>query len=300
MDAPVDDRHRPRPDRGPAARDRRFRRRAPRRDPGRRPWSGRRAPSSATTRRTPRCSPPRCSARRRGRSRPIWRAASSRGSATTSTASRSPGPGFLNLYMSESWMRAAVEYVRRRGREFGSGLADAPGIGPRRVRQRQPDRAADRGQRPAPGVRRLARPGPRVRRSPGEPRVLPERRRRADRPVRRLDRGADRRDRRARGRLRGRLRGRARRADRGREPGGGGRSGAPARAGRRADARVDQGDARPRPGSATTPGARSRSSTTPTRSTRRSPTCAIASSSTTATARSGCGPRSSATTRTAS
>ncbi len=36
------------------------------------------------------------------------------------------GPGFLNLHMSESWMRAAVEHVRERGREFGSGLTARP------------------------------------------------------------------------------------------------------------------------------------------------------------------------------
>jgi len=36
------------------------------------------------------------------------------------------GPGFLNLYMSESWMRGAVAYMGARGREFGSGLTTRP------------------------------------------------------------------------------------------------------------------------------------------------------------------------------
>jgi arginyl-tRNA synthetase len=36
------------------------------------------------------------------------------------------GPGFLNLYLSEAWMRAAVEQVRQHGRRFGSGVATRP------------------------------------------------------------------------------------------------------------------------------------------------------------------------------
>ena len=36
------------------------------------------------------------------------------------------GPGFLNLHMSEAWMRASAEYVHRHGRGFGSGVAARP------------------------------------------------------------------------------------------------------------------------------------------------------------------------------
>jgi len=36
------------------------------------------------------------------------------------------GPGFINLHMAESWFRAAAEFVRARGREFGSGIAARP------------------------------------------------------------------------------------------------------------------------------------------------------------------------------
>jgi arginyl-tRNA synthetase len=36
------------------------------------------------------------------------------------------GPGFLNLHMSEAWMRASAEYVQRRGRRFGSSVAPRP------------------------------------------------------------------------------------------------------------------------------------------------------------------------------
>ena len=36
------------------------------------------------------------------------------------------GPGFLNLHMSEAWMRTSAEYVRSQGRGFGSGVAARP------------------------------------------------------------------------------------------------------------------------------------------------------------------------------
>jgi len=36
------------------------------------------------------------------------------------------GPGFVNLHMSERWMRDAVTLVAARGRRFGSGVADPP------------------------------------------------------------------------------------------------------------------------------------------------------------------------------
>ena len=36
------------------------------------------------------------------------------------------GPGFLNLHMSEAWMRDAVNHVAERGRAFGSDVADRP------------------------------------------------------------------------------------------------------------------------------------------------------------------------------
>jgi len=36
------------------------------------------------------------------------------------------GPGFLNLHMSEAWMRGAAGIVAERGRRFGSGVVDDP------------------------------------------------------------------------------------------------------------------------------------------------------------------------------
>ena len=103
------------------------------------------------------------------------------------------GPGFLNLHMSEAWMRTPPPSTSAAAGEASAPASAArPDLGPGRVRQRQPDRPADRRQRAAPRLRRLARPGARVRRPPGRPRVLPERRRRADRAVRRLDRRPDR------------------------------------------------------------------------------------------------------------
>ena len=170
-------------------------------------WSARRGRSSATTRPTPRCSPRRWSAHPRARWRPSCRAASGPPRRHASSGSRSPGPGFLNLHMSEAWFRGAAASIAARGRDFGSGVAERPVARPGRVRQRQPDRAADGRQRPAPGLRRLARPDPRASRGHEvEPRVLPQRRRQPDRPVRRVDRGPDRRDGGPGGRLRGRLR----------------------------------------------------------------------------------------------
>jgi arginyl-tRNA synthetase len=36
------------------------------------------------------------------------------------------GPGFLNLHMSEAWMRAAARHVLAAGTDFGSGVAEEP------------------------------------------------------------------------------------------------------------------------------------------------------------------------------
>ena len=116
-----------------------------------------RRPASATTRPTPRCcSRPRW-ARRRGRSPSASGRSSASAWATPSTASRSPVPGFLNVFLADAWYVDAAAADRRRRRGLGPRRAGAPGAGQRRVRLGQPDRPADRRQRAPRRVRRRAR-----------------------------------------------------------------------------------------------------------------------------------------------
>ena len=135
-------------------------------------------------------------------------------SATRSSASRSPGPGFLNLFLSDSWFRRALAAVRERGEAFGSGVV--PGRRARAraggVRERQSDRPAERGGRPARRVRRLPGARARLRGPRGRARVLRERLRLPGGAVRALDRRSDDGRARPRGRLPGRVRHRAGRA----------------------------------------------------------------------------------------
>ena len=62
-----------------------------------------------------------------------------------------------------------------RRRRIRAGGAEPAGAGADRVRVRESHRASPRGERPARGVRRRARPDPRLRRARGRARVLPER-----------------------------------------------------------------------------------------------------------------------------
>jgi len=52
------------------------------------------------------------------------------------------GPGFLNLYLRDQWFVDALSYVLTEGERFGAATLDSAGADQRRVRLRQPDRAA--------------------------------------------------------------------------------------------------------------------------------------------------------------
>ena len=100
--------------------------------------------------------------------------------------------------MSSAGSSTRAGAMARRGRD---AAADPGG-----VRQRQPDRPGDRGQRTQRRLRRRALAAVRVRRQRRLARVLLQRRRPPDRPVRRLADGPGARRGAARGRLPGRLR----------------------------------------------------------------------------------------------
>ena len=115
----------------------------------------------------------RRAARRRGSRRP-----------TASPRSRSPGPGFLNITVDAGAQGQVAAEVVAAGAAYGAlrrvrRREDQP-----RVRLRQPDRPAPHRRRPLGGGRRRARPGLRDDRRRGHPRVLLQRPRRPDRPVR--------------------------------------------------------------------------------------------------------------------
>ena len=59
------------------------------------------------------------------------------------------GPGFLNLFMSDAWLVAALGHVLAAGDAFGGGGARARRARERRVRLGQPDRSDDRRRRRA-------------------------------------------------------------------------------------------------------------------------------------------------------
>ena len=127
-------------------------------------------------------------------------------------AGRGRGPGIPQPVPVRRLVSRLARGRQGAGRHVRSrrGPAGAAAQGAGRVRQRQPDRAAERGGRPPRRLRRLARARPRVRRPRRRARVLHQRLRHADRAVRPLDRGADDRRAGARGRLPGRVPGRAR------------------------------------------------------------------------------------------
>ena len=131
------------------------------------------------------------------------------------------GPGFLNVFLADAWYVGAARQVVAAGDDWGRGDAGAARERQRRVRLREPDRPADRRQRPPRRLRRRDRAHARARRPRGQPRVLLQQRRVADRQARRV--GAPARPPRAgaRGRrlLRRRLRDGGRAADPGRRRG---------------------------------------------------------------------------------
>ena len=110
---------------------------------------------------------------------------------------RRPGPGRGR----HRRRRRGVRHQRQPGRREGQ----------RRVHLRQPDRPDPPRPHPLGGRRRRHRPGARGRRRVGDPRVLHQRPRQPDGPLRRLDRGPGARRAGARRRLPGRLRRRPRR-----------------------------------------------------------------------------------------
>ena len=150
-----------------------------------------------------------CSRRRRARSPSGWAARCATASARRSSASRSPGPGFLNLFLADPWYVGALDWVLAAGDGYGGGGA-APAL---RVNvefvSANPTGPADRGQRPPCRLRRRARARARLRRPRRRARVLLQRRRDPDREARRVDPRAGARRGGPRGRLRRRLRQRA-------------------------------------------------------------------------------------------
>ena len=174
----------------------------------RRRSSGRRSPSSATTRPTRRCCwrPPSGSSRGGSpRGSP-----SELGRSLEGTVERVEvaGPGFLNLFLADAWYRRAAAELAEQGERLGRPA------GADQVTERinvefvsaNPTGPLTAAERAARRLRRLGRAAARVHRAPGGARVLRQRPRRPDRPLRGVDRGADEGRAGARGRLRGRVR----------------------------------------------------------------------------------------------
>ena len=115
------------------------------------------SPTSATTRPTPRC----CSRRRWASRRARWPSGSARcwasGSATRSRRSRSPGPGFLNLFMTDGWYPGALAGLLAAGDGFGEGRPAEPERVHVEFVSANPTGPAARRHRPPRRVRRLAR-----------------------------------------------------------------------------------------------------------------------------------------------
>ena len=106
--------------------------------------SGRRSRASATTRPTPRCCWRRRWARRRARSPSGWPARCPGGWASAWSASRWPGRAFQRL-PGRGLVRDRARGPAGGRRPLGAGAPEQPEKVPRRVRLRQPDRAADGG-----------------------------------------------------------------------------------------------------------------------------------------------------------
>ena len=169
--------------------------------------SARRARISATTRRTRRCclaaglgSPPRAR----------WRSGSASGLQGRLGSSLErfevAGPGFLNLFLADSWLLGALADVLAAGAPFGAGRRRGARARPGRVRLGQPHRADARRPRSQCRLRRRSRPRARISRSPRGARVLRQRRRLAGAQARRVGDRAGAGRARARGRLPRRLR----------------------------------------------------------------------------------------------
>ena len=67
------------------------------------------------------------------------------------------GPGFLNVFLADAWYVAAARQIVAAGDDWGRGTPEQRRERQRRVRLGQPDRPADRRQRPPRRVRRRAR-----------------------------------------------------------------------------------------------------------------------------------------------
>ena len=184
------------------------------------------------------------------------------------------GPGFLNLWVTDAFVGEVLGEIDA---GYGGGSAARSRADPGRARLGQPDGAAHGRRGPERRLRRLRRPPARVRRPRGRTRVLLQRRRRPDGPVSRLRRGGPR----GPGAARGRLPRRLHRRDRGRA----GRPGA-------ADAARDRADAGAVPDPLRLVGAPERARARPGGDSR------ARSRPTSATGRSSCARRTSATTRT--
>ncbi len=190
----------------------------------------RRGPTSATTRQTPRCCWHRAWARRRARWPSVWARSSPRTSAPSLQRFEVAGPGFVNLFVADDWLRRGLAAVLAAARVARSRRRGWRRAGDGGIRLGQPDRADARRPRAKCCLRRRARAHARARRRSRGARVLRQRRGLAGAHVRRVDPGARARRAGPRGRLPGRLRGRARRAHRergrarrgGRRPRGGG------------------------------------------------------------------------------
>ena len=72
------------------------------------------------------------------------------------------GPGFLNVFLADAWYSDAARQIVAAGADWGRGTPESAREGQRRVRVSEPDRPADRRQRPPRGVRRRARAAVRV------------------------------------------------------------------------------------------------------------------------------------------
>ncbi len=95
------------------------------------------------------------------------------------------GPGFLNITLAKDALAGLVRTVVEAGPAYGRGEVNAGQPPQPGVRLGQPDRPAAPGARPVGRGRRLAGPAAGGQRRRGDPGVLLQRRRRPDRPVRR-------------------------------------------------------------------------------------------------------------------
>ena len=135
---------------------------------------------------------------RRARARQACRAPAARGrpgarrrarAGAVRREGRARRPGFINIWTTDEWLHDVVRQVasrRRALRARGAHRRARPG----RVREREPDGAAARRARAERRAGRRDRAAARRGRAHGRARVLLQRRRRPDGPVRRLGRGA--------------------------------------------------------------------------------------------------------------